>query len=338
MIVILFAAALLLLISNGAWAQEQQVVTKGYHPVEFSDTLDDQATPGSLNGPDPGQVLFTVKPDLPGPPHPSNSIFTVIPPIDYDYDEEVDALANYGDAYFTMIMQNTTNLLVSFNGDPGGAPDPNCVWYETPTGVRALLWTHNTLSNVPPTDPMFDDLDALETYGPGKTGDANRASFMGDPGGFSVYDWNGGAPAGWFPKADVVAAITNLGWSGNPDDVDVDALMTSHDVIIFSIRASGNWDGGELVVMILGNPAVATFLQHGDNTNHGDGTNKWNTAFNIQAAFGVNTEEVDAIEALDELQVTIPSLTNWGLLVLLVLLVISGIIVIRHRRRGVVRA
>lgn len=34
----------------------------------------------------------------------------------------------------------------------------------------------------------------------------------------------------------------------------------------------------------------------------------------------------------------VPALTNWGLLVLLVLLVISGIIVIRHRRRGTVRA
>jgi len=34
----------------------------------------------------------------------------------------------------------------------------------------------------------------------------------------------------------------------------------------------------------------------------------------------------------------VPALTNWGLLVLLVLLVISGIIVIRHRRRGVARA
>ena len=36
--------------------------------------------------------------------------------------------------------------------------------------------------------------------------------------------------------------------------------------------------------------------------------------------------------------IPIPTLTNWGLLVLLVLLVISGIIVIRHRRRGVARA
>jgi len=34
----------------------------------------------------------------------------------------------------------------------------------------------------------------------------------------------------------------------------------------------------------------------------------------------------------------VPSLTSWGLLVLLVLLVISGIIVIRQRRRGAVRA
>jgi len=331
-IVLLFAVALALMISNGAWAQEQQVVAKGYHPVEFSDTLDDAATPGSLNGPSPGQVLFTVKPDAIGPPHPSNSnIF---------YEEEVDALANIGDAYFWMIKNNTTNLLVSFNGDPGGGADPNCVWYETPGGATGLLWTHNTLSNVPPTDPNFDDLDALETYGPGMADDANRASFMGDPGGFSVYNWNFGAPVGWFPKDSIIKAILTVdpGFTGDTGKVDVDALMTSGNEIIFSIRATGNWDGGELVVVTLGNPAGAAFLKHGDTTHHGDGTNKWNTAFDIQTAFGVNTEEVDAIEALDELQVTIPSLTNWGMLILLVLLLLSGIIVIRHRRRGVVRA
>lgn len=348
MIVILFAGALIFVIAGGVWAQDQQVVAKGYHPVEFSDTLDDQADlvpPWGLNGPDPGQVLFTVKNDLPGFPHPKDSHI--------DYDEEVDALAHYGDAYFWMIKNNTTNLLISFNGDPGGGVDPNCVWYETAGGpapggpvMRAVLWKHNSLSNVAPTDPNFDDLDALETYGPGMSDDAYRASFMGDPvdpgqtplRNWSVWNYAGGAPVGWFPKDDIVAAITNLGWSGNEDSVDVDALMTSFNEIIFSIRANGNWDGGELVVVTLGNPAGAAFLQHGNSVNHGDGTNKWNTAFDIQTAFGVNTEEVDAIEALDTLQVTIPSLTNWGLLVLLVLLVISGIIVIRHRRRGAVRA
>ena len=130
-------------------------------------------------------------------------------------------------------------------------------------------------------NPNFDDLDALETYGPDQNDDANRASYMGDPGGFSVWDWNGGAPAGWFPKADIVAAIATLGWSGDEESVDIDALMTSSDEIIFSIRANGNWDGGELVVMTLGNPRGAAFLNHGMHL--------WNTAFNVQAAFGVNT-------------------------------------------------
>ena len=92
-------------------------------------------------------------------------------------------------------------------------------------------------------------------------------------------------------------------------------------------------------MVTLGNPAGAAFLKHGDNTHHGDGTNKWNTAFDIQTAFGVDTEEVDAIETAQfHRHRDIPALTNYGLLVLLVLLVISGIIVIRHRRRGTVRA
>jgi hypothetical protein len=34
----------------------------------------------------------------------------------------------------------------------------------------------------------------------------------------------------------------------------------------------------------------------------------------------------------------VPSLTNWGLIILVALLLLTGFIVIRHRRRGEVRA
>lgn len=306
-------AAALLLVGGNVWAD--QVVEKTmHHPVEFSDTLDDAAIPGGLNGPDPGQVLFTIVRDLLDGAHPSDSWI--------DYDDEVDALANVGDAYFHGVVNNTANLLVSFNADPG----VNAVWFETPAPVRGLMWSHQDMSFTttggPGPDPNFDDLDGLETYGPGTLDDANRASFNGDAVA-AVFEI-GPPVAPVVTNAQILTAVGALGYTGPTPDVD--ALMMSGDEMIFSIRASGNWDGGELVYVGPGGPATAVFLFHGGHL--------WNTAFDVGTAFGVGTEEVDAIEAWGGAvpMTTIPSLTTYGLIVLLALLLLSGIIVIRRRR------
>ncbi len=335
------------LISGNLWSEQEIPPDKGlnYHPIEFStfyvDDLtarDRNANPaGGVQDADPGQVIFTSSGDIPGPPKPKDS--------DFDYDPanetgtaglQLDALANSGDAYFWMVKHNTAKLLVSFKGDEG---ETWAVWYETPAGVHGKMWSHNDLSNLPPTkaaDPNFEDLDALETYGPGDNDDADNASYEGDPGDYSIYRITN-PTVGWFPKSDIISAITNLGWTGVEGNVDVDALMVSGAEIIFSIRAEGNWDGGELVVMTLGNPAGATFLNHGGHL--------WNTAFDIQTAFGVSTEEVDAIEAWGGPVPPpsggigkVPSLTTWGLFVLLLLLIISGAYVIYQRKKGIMHA
>jgi|GEM_PF-4620661 len=349
-IVILFAAALLLLISNGAWAEQDATQKRLYHTVEYTDRTDDTTTADSAhNGADPGQVLLTTVSDFPGTPKPKCSSF------DYDITtntQQVDALANRGDAYYLDMRRDVADLLVSFEGDPGNI----AVWWEAaaipppqPTPPRRPMWVHDSLSNqgAANPDPNFHDLDALETYGPGDFDDADRCSFQGDfstTGSFSVWKY-GTPPTGWIPQADIVTAIRSLGWDGTDSWADIDALMISEysyehtgGEIIFSIVATGNWHGGELVVMPVSNPAASYFLFHGGHL--------WDPNWHPKDHFGVPTDEVDGIEAWGQNEDDpppdgdgkVPALTNWGLLVLLVLLVISGIIVIRHRRRAAVRA
>ena len=339
MIVILFAGALLLLISNGAWAQDEETDSPEkllYHNVEYTDKPDRQALPGGHGTPDPGQVLLTVVTDLPGPPNPKDSR--------YDYDFEIDAVANVGDAYFWEVINNTADLLLSFDGDPGDeltGGDDTCVWWESTTGQRRRMWIQDSLScpTAPDTtDPLFTDLDGLETYG-NNTGLANMASPIDEvlTDTFSVLQY-GTPPTGYVSHNKIVLAVQALGYTGDTSWVNVDALMVSkyRHHIIFSITGAGNWHGGELVVMDVNNPGGAYFLNHGGHL--------WNTAWLPSVAFGVGTNEVDAIEAWngdpppETYPRGVPSLTNWGLLLLLVLLVISGIIVIRQRRRGMARA
>jgi hypothetical protein len=358
MIVILFAAALLLLISNGAWAQQQGEGEKRlYHTVEYTDRTDDTTIADSAhNGADPGQVLLTTVSDFPGPPKPKCSSF------DYDITtntQQVDALANAGDAYYLDMRRDVADLLVSFEGDPGNI----AVWWEAaaipppqPIPPRRPMWVHDSLSNqgAANPDPNFHDLDALETYGPGDADDANRCSFQGDfstTGSYSVWKY-GTPPTGWILQADIVTALQSLGWSGTESWVDVDALMVSEysfehpgGEIIFSIVATGKWaggtinaHGGELIVMPVAAPASAYFLTHGGHL--------WDFNFRPDTAFNVPTCEIDGIEAWGPIEDDpppdgdgkVPALTNWGLLVLLVLLILSGIYVIYHRRKGVVRA
>ena len=353
-IVIVFAGVLLFALSGSAWAKQEESPDKRWDSrlVEFSTYNDRNAQPpGAIDGLEPGAVIYTEPKDKPGLPLPRNSAMT-----DSLEDLEIDALANIDDLYFSELIKSKAHLLVSFSGDPGG----NSVHLESTGGKRKVYWSKQDLSNVGGgPDPNLENLDGLEIYQTQPfpnaprpwLDDANHYSQEGEPSLFSVLHQHGQ----YVPRAHVVAAITALGWEGSEGDVDVDALMVldrdiewvwdDDDTIIFSIRACGNWDGGEIVVLPFPTGGPAFFLEHGDTTHHGDGTKEWNTAFDIQTAFSVNTEEVDAIEALGFIggggpggQTGVPSLTNWGLLVLLVLLVLSGVYVIYHRRRGAVRA
>jgi hypothetical protein len=61
------------------------------------------------------------------------------------------------------------------------------------------------------------------------------------------------------------------------------------DEVLISIRASNNFDGGEIVHLRFGQPA--DFFRHGGHL--------WDTAFQVQGHFPVDTEEVDGIEVPD---------------------------------------
>jgi hypothetical protein len=333
--ILLCSFCLLVLISGSTWAQQgepTEKATTNFKPVEFSNLSDKQVTaPGTIDGLDPEQVLFTVPKDLLGPPNPRNSFF------DYGGTGEVDALANEHDYLFNYLIANRKALLVSFQGDPipTALATQYSVFLETPGGAHMTLWSQQDFES-----PVvgLNDVDGLELYQTDDTDDANCYSLVGDAGsGTSVYKANG---VPFVPQSDIVAAVQALGFNGSASMVDLDALMVQEawppndvwgpgDTILFSIKAAANWDGGELVVLPFnGKPGSASFLNHGGHL--------WNTGFAVATNFHVNTEEVDAIEVINEYMV--PTLTNWGLLVLLALLILSGIIVIRQRRRGVVRA
>jgi hypothetical protein len=305
-------------------------------PVEFSTFPNDVDQAAAL---DPLQNLYTEPPENVGTQTPVNTY-------DFGTTGQVDALANPGDAMFSYLIADKANLLVSFQGDPG----VNAVWFETPApGVRGVQWTHAHLDAGGVVLTPTRELDALEVWGPVGFDDAYFFSMQGAPGGFSVFWWNRqtGAIGQFISQPTIYAACAFLGYVG-PDTVDVDGLMVYEwcgnnadhiwndgDRIIFSIDSLGNWDGGEIVVLEnRAAPALDTcyFLNHGGHL--------WNTAFDVRANFaGVNTENIDAIEAYwPPPEQRIPTLTEWGLIILAVLIVTSGVFILLRRRKAEVPA
>jgi hypothetical protein len=293
LLVIIVMLGIAVAFNYGKVCAQQQGAAKGDTAVEFT-TLKDVDQTGAR---DAQQVLYTQPPDAAGAPFPRNTFDFHSPDPDTTY-PDVDALANCGDAYFHEVATDQADLLISFQGDPNG----NAVYYEKPdAGGRGVKWTQLQLDRDTLTIKPSRELDALEVWGPVGSDDANCWSEMGDPGNVSVWIMNHGA---YITHATIVTAVVALGCSLSTQDslnLDLDGLMVWDgnfnglwdygDSIIFSIRATGrppkNWDGGEIVVLPFNGPP--TFLNHGGHL--------WNTAFNVQSAFGVNTEEVDAIEA-----------------------------------------
>ena len=212
----------------------------------------------------------------------------------YDYDgvddetgEQVDALANGMDTLFHSLIDNTSALLFSVTGDGN-------IYYETIIGTGGM-WASGAATG-PPYVAMQDhinhigveDVDGLEVWGPDDEDNANRYSKVGDPGRVAIFILN---PAGPDAAAYTSAHIANaIGHPELEDDIDLDALMMWSDQIIFSIAPVGPFDGGEIWVWDAVNPAA--FLNHGGHL--------WDTAFDVMGTFGLNNENVNAIEAVPE--------------------------------------
>jgi hypothetical protein len=180
-------------------------------------------------------------------------------------------------------------------------------------------------------------------YGPNQYDDANNYSRVGDVAGVSVYYWDGSSSSPYLLRTHIHGALTEVGFTGQEDAVDLDALMvwdvsqrgywSTGDMIIFSIRMAPNFDGGEIIVKPFGGPAY--FLSHGGHL--------WDTAFDVTGTFGVAGEEVDAIEAFRAPPgigegVGVPTLTQWGLIILLALLSAGTVLLLLRRRQSMVQA
>jgi hypothetical protein len=244
--------------------------------------------------------------------------------------QDVDAMANRGDALFLSVVTNATSMLVNTGNE-------SRIRYVETTGATGI-WS------VPPVPMMAGDdrrpgIDALELWGPERRPDADRYSLHGDPladaAGNRVAIWNyGGTP---FVYSLSIANAIGLSQS-LLDKLDVDALMVSEryddgvldpddrpggvvkdavgivdgpdtsaldrrllpiqpgEYILFSIApimdptGATVFDGDEIWVRD-GNPAnAATFHVHGGYV--------WNTANDVMGVLGSTSEDITVLESV----------------------------------------
>ena len=238
-------------------------------------------------------------------------------PADLTQDMEVDGIANGGDALFQGLRDDRSALIFSVGelgiGGPAGG-DPN-IYLEhaaaysgpKPPGIWALA------PQIDDTNPIAD-LDGLEVWGGDQLDDSDRYSLYGDPfwtppGGISqkvaVWEYNAGVSSPHTFTVDLAMALDKqFGGSGTGpifsqgvELIDVDALMVQGDRLTFSLapvdfRPLGvpvTLDGGEIFEYD-GPGSTTRFLKHGGHV--------WDTAFDVRNTFGVQSENVNAIEAV----------------------------------------
>ncbi len=224
------------------------------------------------------------------------------PPVHPCDNDQVDALGNTRDKFFLDLVADRISLLVSFDGVGDIHIQRPALRGDNKTAMWAKKDT-NINSTAPP-----EDVDGLEVWGPADLDDANIFSLYGDPvvdgKKVSVFKFNAvtGESDPYLLAEDIAPILINDAGQ-NPglsaSQIDLDAMLiwdvedddtfNTGDKIIFSIKAVGASDGGEVWVYNHG-AAAATFLNHGNTL--------WNTAHAIAVDFGVGTEEVNALEAL----------------------------------------
>lgn len=270
-------------------------------PIEYSDEFDDRAIAGGGDHDknDPGQVLRSHFPLVPLQPLDSTDFFpatetgttTLL---------QVDALSHEVDAFATDLIADQTDLVISLDLDAG--VDRVAAYYQTPGGNRDVAFRHSDLNQDlgPPGEGDVDDVDALNLWGP--AGQANGLYYSAEndfDNVYSVFHFDLGFPVGLVSQATIVSVVESLDYVGDTTAVDVDAMMFQNlgskqafdpgDRIIFSIRAAGNFDGGEVISWRNGDPPE--FLQHAGVT--------FDTDHDVSSSFGLfdGVQEIDALEA-----------------------------------------
>jgi hypothetical protein len=191
---------------------------------------------------------------------------------------------------------------------------------ESTSGLTSVLYTQLDL-DASDTVGVVEDVDGIELWGPVGSGDAFYYSLENDAAtGTSVWLDDNGTLRTFITHTTIVGAVNALGFTGADVDVDVDGLMVRDigstedpdpgDEILFSIRAAGNFDGGEIIRLpVFGTPS---FLEHGGHT--------WDTAFGVIDAFGSESEDIDGIEAIASVS-AVPTLERWSIGVLTMLMI-----------------
>jgi hypothetical protein len=292
--------------------------------VEYSNDVDEGALPGGGQGAgDPGQVLLTQPPDDAANSQPTETT-DFVPGIESgtEPDAQVDALAQGFDFLYSEVQTGEADLVVSFDGDGvmvAGASAEVAAMREANSGLTSVLYTQLDL-DASDSGGVVEDVDALELWGPVGSGDAFYYSLENDAQtGTSVWLDDNGTLRSFISHATIVSAVNSLGYTGADADVDVDGLMMRNvgakedpdlgDEILFSIHAAGNFDGGEIMRLpVFGTPS---FLEHGSHT--------WDTAFGVIDAFGSESEDIDAIEAIRFVS-AVPTLERWSIGVLAMLM------------------
>lgn len=244
-----------------------------------------------------------------------------------DIDLPVDGIASGGDALFEALRADTAALLFSVENDP-------TILFERATSGISLpgpafgVWA--TATDIDAMNPPLDT-DGLEIWGGDHNDDSDRYSLAADPFvqfptaarkvAIWEYDSAGNTSTPHTFTSDLASSI-DLQFGGNGSGVyfgllveamDVDAIMTFGPRVTFSIRPITvpgtpiDFDGGE--IFEYDGPGIPTrFLNHGGHL--------WDTAFDVRGTFGVNHENIDALEAAQRF-VPEPSSIALGMLGLL---------------------
>lgn len=247
-------------------------------------------------------------------------------PAGLPWGREVDAMANTADHLYYHVLpgksvdRDEVHLLFNVGNE-------SVIRWETPGFASSNIW------GTPPvaaTDISTQSVDALEVWGGnGLVGaDANRFSLVNDAQiGWSVfgYDRTNGAVIPWITTVQIANAIDlDLNYLGQ---LDVDALMVGDfdKYLLFSIApivdAAGKtvFDGGEIWTWKLADPK-AKYLDHGNHL--------WDTDFDVALTYGLTSENVTVLEAVDVSAVPEPQ--TWALL----LAGIAGLASRSRRRLG----
>ncbi len=291
-----------------------QPIPGGSVPVEYSNNVDEAvAFTGTVSlemhgAPDPGQTLYTEPVDVAGNLLPAEGL-DFLPAVESgtEFTQQVDALAYGTDAYLADLFTGEADLLFSVTGDATGDGREWALLREETNGTMSVEYVHQDLVSGDAPGGL-DDLDAVELWGDPGAVDAHYYSLQADAtSGTSVFVQVNGSPFPFVSYADILAAVTSLGYAGEPDQVDLDGMMVRNagaltrfevgDVLLFSIRATpdGNFDGGEIIELRPGQPAK--FFEHGGHL--------WDTAFHLTARLSplnggadpAGAEDVDALEA-----------------------------------------